>query len=140
MNHVLINPSKVQIEGANADACAAECARMVHISILGIGYVGAVSAACLARDGHRVVAVDVNPEKVASLAAGRSPIVEPGLDRLVVEQAQNHRLMATMDLDAAISKSEITFICVGTPSKRNGSLDLSFVLRAIEQAGSVLGH
>ena len=67
----------------------------MNISIFGIGYVGAVSAACLARDGHEVIAVDVNPEKVATIRNGRSPIVEPGLEGLIAEARRRDRLSAT---------------------------------------------
>ena len=74
----------------------------MNISIFGIGYVGAVSAACLARDGHEVIAVDVNPEKVATIRNGRSPIVEPGLEGLIAEARRRDRLSATTSTEEAV--------------------------------------
>ena len=88
----------------------------MNISIFGIGYVGAVAAACLARDGHEVVAVDINPDKVDDIACGRSPIVEPRLGGLISEAVTVGRLRATCAVDAAIGATELSFVCVGTPS------------------------
>lgn len=110
----------------------------MDISVFGIGYVGAVSAACLASDGHRVIAVDVNPLKVGTLNAGRSPIVETGLEDLIRQGIDSGRLRATVDAVEAIGATEMTFICVGTPSQTNGSLDLGHVLRVCEEIGAAL--
>ncbi len=110
----------------------------MNISIFGIGYVGAVSAACLARDGHRVLAVDVNPSKVEDINAGRSPIVEKGLPELIAAMAQDGRLSASSDLKAAVLDSELSLVCVGTPSRQNGSLELTYAVRVAEQLGEVL--
>ncbi|MBX6740499.1 MAG: UDP-glucose/GDP-mannose dehydrogenase family protein [Acetobacteraceae bacterium] len=111
----------------------------MHISVFGIGYVGAVSAACLANDGHSVIAVDTNHQKVETINAGRSPIVEEGLDELIRQGVENGRLYATMDGLRAISDSDLSFVCVGTPSLANGSLDLTYVVRVCEEIGRAIG-
>lgn len=110
----------------------------MKVAVIGIGYVGAVSAACLARDGHEVIAVDVSPVKVDGINAGESPIVEPGLHELIKTGVAAGRLKATSDLEAAIRGTDISLICVGTPSRTNGSLDTSFALRVAEQIGGIL--
>ena len=96
----------------------------MNISVFGLGYVGSVSAASLAADGHQVIGVDVSPDKVAQVNAGRSPIVEPGLDELLARTVAAGRLRATTDAAQAVRDSEVSLLCVGTPSRRNGSLDL----------------
>lgn len=108
------------------------------ISVFGLGYVGSVTAACLAHKGNRVVGVDVNPAKVQMLESGRSPILEPRLEEIVSESHQACRLHATTDVLAAVQQSEISFICVGTPSQRNGKLDLSGVERVCAEIGEAL--
>jgi GDP-mannose 6-dehydrogenase len=110
----------------------------VRVSVFGLGYVGCVSAASFAGDGHQVVGVDVNAEKVAAINAGRSPIVEPGLDELLSRCASEGRLRATTDTGEAIRDSEVSLLCVGTPSRKNGSLDLSYLERVSEQVGAAL--
>ncbi|MBA2306343.1 MAG: UDP-glucose/GDP-mannose dehydrogenase family protein [Acidobacteria bacterium] len=110
----------------------------MKVSVFGLGYVGSVSAASFAADGHTVVGVDVNPDKVASLNQGRSPIVEKGLDALIRDNASNGRLRATTDTRAAIEATELSLICVGTPSRKNGSLDLTYLDRVCEQIGEAL--
>jgi GDP-mannose 6-dehydrogenase len=110
----------------------------MHVSVFGLGYVGSVSAASFADDGHTVVGVDVNPEKVASLNEGRSPIVEKGLDELIRQNAANGRLRATTSTKDAVDSTDISLICVGTPSRRNGSLDLTYLERVSEQIGEAL--
>src|SRR5688572_33325057 len=110
----------------------------MNVSVFGLGYVGSVSAACFAEDGHTVVGVDVNPEKVASLNEGRSPIVEKGLDELIRDTAANGRLRATTSTKEAIAATDLSLICVGTPSRRNGSLDLTYLERVCEQIGEQL--
>src|SRR4051794_15851907 len=110
----------------------------MRVAVIGIGYVGAVSAACLVRDGHDVTAVDVSPVKVDGINAGESPIVEPGLDGLIKAGVAAGKLRATSDLEAAIRGTDISLICVGTPSRSNGSLDTGFALRVAEQIGAVL--
>ena len=110
----------------------------MRISVFGLGYVGCVSAACLARDEHDVVGVDVNAKKVQSLNSGRSPIVEPGLDTLISTSVKAGRLIATQDGSEAIRTSDVTLITVGTPSNRNGSLDLQYIERVSQEIGKVL--
>jgi GDP-mannose 6-dehydrogenase len=106
--------------------------------VFGLGYVGSVSAACFAEDGHSVVGVDVAAAKVAAINEGRSPIVEKGLDELIQQNAANGRLRATTDTADAIRETDLSLICVGTPSRRNGSLDLTYLERVAEQIGSAL--
>lgn len=111
---------------------------MKKISVFGLGYVGAVTAACLADRGHRVVGVDVNAAKAQTFASGRSPVLEPGLDDLISAGCKAGRLYATTDAAAAVSESEISFICVGTPSLTNGRLDLSSIEHACVEIGTAL--
>ena len=111
---------------------------MKSVSVFGLGYVGAVTAACLAHKGHQVVGVDTNPLKVEMLESGRSPVLEPGLDQLVADAHRAGRLRATTDARAAVHQSEVSFLCVGTPSLRNGRLDLSSVERGCRQVGEAL--
>ncbi len=110
----------------------------MNVSVFGLGYVGSVSAASFAADGHGVVGVDVNPDKVASLNEGRSPIVEKGLDQLIRETAADGRLRATTSTKEAVEATDLSLICVGTPSRRNGSLDLTYLERVCEQIGEAL--
>ena len=110
----------------------------MNVSVFGLGYVGSVSAASFAADGHTVVGVDVNSDKVASLNEGRSPIVEKGLDELIRENTANARLRATTSTTEAIEATDLSLICVGTPSRKNGSLDLSYLSRVCEQIGEAL--
>jgi GDP-mannose 6-dehydrogenase len=107
----------------------------MDVSVFGLGYVGAVSAASVAADGHRVVGIDVNPDKVAAVNAGRSPIVESGLDELLRRCVSQGRLRATTDAAKGMRESGVSLVCVGTPSRRNGSLDLTYLERVCEQIG-----
>ena len=110
----------------------------MNVSVFGLGYVGSVSAASFAADGHTVVGVDVNPDKVASLNGGCSPIVEKGLDELIRNASANKSLRATTSTDEAVQATDLSLLCVGTPSRKNGSLDLSYLERVCEQIGSAL--
>jgi GDP-mannose 6-dehydrogenase len=110
----------------------------MRVAVFGLGYVGCVSAACLARDGHRVTGVDVNPLKVAQVNAGRSPVTEHGLDELIGEVRRAGTLQATGDGRAAIVASELSLVCVGTPSNHNGSLDHRHVERVCGEIGAAL--
>jgi GDP-mannose 6-dehydrogenase len=110
----------------------------MKVSVFGLGYVGSVSAACLAADGHDVIGIDVNEEKVRAINEGRSPIVEPGLAELLEEGRRRRKLRATGDPTEAIGASDVSLVCVGTPSRRNGSLDLTFLVRVCEQIGAAL--
>jgi GDP-mannose 6-dehydrogenase len=109
-----------------------------RISIFGLGYVGAVSAGCFAERGHSVIGVDISPAKIALLAAGKSPIMEKGLEELLSKHVKTSRLSATTDAAAAIASTDISFICVGTPSANDGAPDLSYVIRVCEQIGRAL--
>ena len=111
---------------------------MTTVSIFGLGYVGSVSAACLAGEGFDVIGVDVSDIKRDLINAGRSPIVEEGLDELLAAGVASGRITATGDAARAVHASEISFICVGTPSNPNGSLDLSAVERVAESIGQAL--
>jgi GDP-mannose 6-dehydrogenase len=108
------------------------------VSIFGLGYVGSVTAACLVHQGHTVLGVDTIADKVEALESGHSPIVEAGLENLVSLGRQACRLHATTDTISAVLRSEISLICVGTPSQRNGKLDLSHVERVCQQIGEAL--
>lgn len=110
----------------------------LSISVFGLGYVGSVSAACFASLGHRVIGVDVNPAKVEMMASGRSPILDAGMNELVAECARGSRLHATTDSIAAVLESEVSFVCVGTPSLRSGKLDLSHIERVMHEIGLAL--
>ncbi|HEX2648617.1 MAG TPA: UDP-glucose/GDP-mannose dehydrogenase family protein [Burkholderiales bacterium] len=113
----------------------------MRICILGLGYVGAVSAGCLAQAGHDVIGVDPVQVKVDMINEGRSPIVEKDLGDIISEQVASRRLAATTNAIAAVRHSDITFVCVGTPSQKNGALDLKYVKRVCEQIGAALrGH
>lgn len=107
----------------------------MRISVLGIGYVGAVSCGCLSAFGHEIVGVDVAPEKVAMLAGGQSPIVEDEIDRLIAEGVGNGRLRATTSIADAVANTEVSFISVGTPSGPDGSVSL----RAVDEVVASIG-
>ncbi len=109
-----------------------------RVSVFGLGYVGCVSAACFAKEGHSVIGVDVSQTKVDMLNAGQATIVENGIAELVASLRAEGRLRATTDVRDAVSNSDISLVCVGTPSKPNGSLDLSYVERVCTQIGDVL--
>jgi GDP-mannose 6-dehydrogenase len=110
----------------------------MKISIFGLGYVGCVSAACFAKEGHDVIGVDVNPTKVEIVNQGGCPIVESGMNELIKEMANSQRLRATTNTQEAIDNSDLSLVCVGTPSNANGSLDLSYVERVCQDIGSAL--
>jgi GDP-mannose 6-dehydrogenase len=111
---------------------------MARISVFGIGYVGAVSAACLANDGHQVVACDVDPEKVRAINSGRTPIVERGLGEMIEKAVAEGRLTATTDTAEAVADTDISFVCVGTPSAADGSVGLTYVVSACEMIGAAI--
>jgi GDP-mannose 6-dehydrogenase len=108
------------------------------ISIFGLGYVGTVTAACLASRGNQVIGVDVNPSKVAALNSGKSPIVEPRITELIAEANASGRLHATISAETAVLNSQISFVCVGTPSLRNGKLDLGNLEPVCRDIGHIL--
>lgn len=110
----------------------------MKLSIFGLGYVGCVSAACFADHGHEVVGVDTNRVKVDIINEGRSPVVEPGVDDLIARGVKEQRLKATTDAVEAITESDVSLVCVGTPGQRNGSLDLTHVKAVCKQIGAAL--
>jgi len=110
----------------------------MRISVFGLGYVGSVSAACLAERGHEVVGVDVNPTKVELLSRGQAPVVEERIGELTAEVVASGALRATTDVAEAIRATEISLICVGTPSAANGSLSTAYLERVAEEIGGVL--
>src|SRR5262245_44742589 len=99
----------------------------MRISVFGLGYVGAVTASCLAEQGHHIVGVDVHPQKVADFNLGQAPIVEPELDGLLRQAHAKGLLRATTNSAEAVAATEVSLICVGTPSKSNGAPDISNV-------------
>jgi GDP-mannose 6-dehydrogenase len=110
----------------------------MKVSVFGLGYVGCVSAAAFADDGHDVVGVDVIRDKVDAVNSGHSPIVEPGLDELLQRGVAEGRLRATTSTEDAVRATDLSLICVGTPSRKNGSLDLTYLIRVCEEIGRVL--
>jgi len=112
----------------------------MRISVFGLGYVGSVTAACMAGLGHHVIGVDLNALKVDALNAGISPIVEARVDELVAKARQAGLLSATSDAAAAIGESELSFVCVATPSLRNGKLDLTSLRQVCREIGEALRH
>jgi GDP-mannose 6-dehydrogenase len=109
-----------------------------RISIFGLGYVGAVSLACLARDGHQVIGCDIDPVKLDLIRSRKSPILEEGIQELMRDVVDSGRVKVTNDAAHAVRDSEVSFICVGTPSATNGSQDLTAILRLAEQIGAAL--
>src|SRR5688500_1930303 len=110
----------------------------MKLSVFGLGYVGCVSAACFADDGNDVIGVDVNPTKVEIINAGKSPIVEEGINDLMGKVVKSGHLRATTDSERAIRESDVSLVCVGTPSNQNGSLYLRHVEQVCREIGSVL--
>ena len=110
----------------------------MNISIFGLGYVGAVSLACLARDGHRVVGVDVDQAKLDLIAAGRTPVVEEGMVKLMADTVASGRVSVTSDTRRAVLETDVSLICVGTPSRANGSIDLRYIERVCQEIGAAI--
>lgn len=110
----------------------------MRISIFGLGYVGAVSAGCLASDGHAVIGVDPNQTKVDLINQGVTPIIESDIGEMISGTVATGNLRATTDVSEAVMGSDISLICVGTPSLLNGNLDLSYVRRVCEEIGAVI--
>ena len=110
----------------------------MRVSIFGLGYVGCVTAACLAKAGHQVIGVDINPDKAAMVNGGTSPLVEPGLGELLAEVTGAGRLRATTSTEEGVAGSDLALICVGTPSRDNGQLDVDAIRRVAEGIGHQL--
>jgi len=108
----------------------------MRLSIIGTGYVGLVTAACFAKLGHSVICVDIDPEKVQKINKGNSPIYEQGLDNLLLTYRE--RITATMDYEGALKNTDVTFLCVGTPSLKDGSLDVSYLKEATQHIATIL--
>jgi len=111
---------------------------MANISIFGLGYVGSVSIACIAQDGHSVIGVDSNKAKVDIINRGHSPVIEKDLEPLIDHGLKNGLIQATTDGKYSVLNSDISFICVGTPSNPNGSLNLEYIERVIHDIGDNL--
>jgi GDP-mannose 6-dehydrogenase len=112
----------------------------LKISIFGLGYVGTVSAGCLAADGHEVIGVDPVLTKVELIGSGKSPIVEKDIGEIIAAMVNSGNLRATHDFRAAVESTDLSFVCVGTPSQSNGNLDLRYIRRICEQIGEALRH
>ena len=108
----------------------------MDVAVVGLGYVGAVTSACLAEMGHTVVGVDVDRQKVDEIQAGRSPIVEPRLEELVAAGRKSDRLRVTTDLVGALGTCDVVIVCVGTPARSDGTVDLEHV----ERVSAEIGH
>src|SRR5438067_696946 len=111
---------------------------IMKISVFGLGYVGSVTATCFADKGHDVIGVEVNPDKLALFRAGQTPLFEPGLAELLAKVHGADRFGATADAAEAIRNSTISFICVGTPSKKGGQSDLSHVEHVSREIGEAV--
>src|SRR4030042_614015 len=110
----------------------------MSISIFGLGYVGTISAACLATQGHHVIGVDINPQKVEIINSGRSPVIEQDIDEIIAKVVGSGNLKVTTSAYEGVSHSDAPMICVGTPSNQNGSLDLTYVKRVIKDIGQAM--
>ena len=110
----------------------------MRIAVFGMGYVGCVSAACLADLGHDVVGVDVNRDKLAMVQQGRSPIIEPGLDALLGAAVAAGRLTVSDDAARTVAETDLSMVCVGTPSRSNGDLDTSYIEHVVGEIGAGL--
>jgi GDP-mannose 6-dehydrogenase len=110
----------------------------LKVSVFGLGYVGTVSAGCLAHDGHEVVGVDPVPAKSDLINQGQSPIIEADIGEIIASNVKSGRLRATNDTAQAVRETDLSFVCVGTPSQANGNLDLKYIARVCEQIGQAL--
>ena len=97
----------------------------MKISVMGLGYVGAVASACLAKDGHEVIGVDPQQTKVDLINRGKTPIIETDIGEIIAEQVESGRLVATTAVKNAVAATDVSLVCVGTPSQRNGQIDLT---------------
>jgi GDP-mannose 6-dehydrogenase len=110
----------------------------MKISIFGLGYVGAVSAGCLAKEGHEVIGVDPSGVKVELINQGKTPIIEKDIGEIIEQAVRDGLLRATTDVRQAVNDTQLSLICVGTPSQLNGSLDLKYVRRVCEEIGAAI--
>jgi GDP-mannose 6-dehydrogenase len=112
----------------------------MKISVMGLGYVGAVAAGCLAKEGHEVIGVDPQQAKVDLINAGKTPIIEKDIGEIIAEQVEAGRLVATSDVKDSVLATDLSLVCVGTPSLGNGHIDLKYVRRVCEQIGEALAE
>jgi len=110
----------------------------MDVSVFGLGYVGFITGICLAKDGHNVIGVDVNPAKVDLVNKGIAPIIEENVNEYITEVSSAGRFRATSDPDEAISNTDLSFVCVGTPSRDNGDIDIQYIERVSCEIGAVL--
>ena len=110
----------------------------MKICVLGLGYVGAVSAGCLAKDGHEVIGVDPERTKVELINAGKSPIIEKDIGDIIHEQVAAGRLRASTEVGDAVRHTDLALVCVGTPSLPNGGIDLTYIKRVCQQIGETI--
>lgn len=111
----------------------------MRISVFGLGYVGTVSAGCLAQEGHQIIGVDSYQPKVDLINQGKTPVIEKAIGDIITKAVQQEgNLFATVDVEKAVWESELSLVCVGTPSQMNGSLDLKYVRKVCEQIGEVI--
>ena len=104
----------------------------MKIAIFGLGYVGAVTGACLAKKGHFVIGMDINKKKVEAINKGRSPIIEKGLDRVISSSVKDKRLKAVMSAREAVLGTDIGMVCVGTPSMESGDINIDYLKAAVK--------
>lgn len=110
----------------------------MNVSVFGLGYVGAVTSACLAEQGHHVIGVDLHESKVESFGKGKSPIVEPEIDDLLARATVDNRLGATLDVHKAVTTTDVSIVCVGTPSLPSGKLNLEYVHKVTAQIAEAI--
>ena len=110
----------------------------MKLSVWGLGYVGTVSAGCLAQEGHEVIGVDSEPTKVDLISEGKSPIIEKDIGAIIERQVAAGRLSATTDAAVGVGWADLFLICVGTPSRGNGDIELKYVRRVCEEIGTAL--
>src|ERR1700685_2969156 len=110
----------------------------MKVAVVGLGYVGTVTAACLASHGHDVWGIDVDAAKVAEIASGQSPVAEPGLGELVSRVVADGTLHATMSIAEALDGTDVSLVCVGTPSTSRGGTDLTYIQRAVDEIAAAL--
>src|SRR2546422_116571 len=110
----------------------------MRVSVFGLGYVGCVTATCLAKMGHKVVGVDLNADKVMMVTDAVPPVVEPGLGELLAEVMREKRLSATTSSEEAVRETDLSLVCVGTPGRANGQLDVASVERVGKEIGRAL--
>ena len=111
----------------------------MKIAVFGLGYVGTVSTACLARAGHTVIGVDIHPWKIEAVNNGNSPVREPGVKELLAKAVEDGRVWATNDGLAAVGEADASLVCVGTPSRQDGSIDTKAIARVIDTIGRGIG-